>query len=122
VIVELFPPDRLLIEDAVTWFDELPTDENSQHCDRENNLSCHLSWLLGSVCCRHFKRGADKLEFRVAERAHFGNVEALQLGRRAHALAHKDVDGPVEHIRQCENDAHQGCAPYELGYKWLGSP
>src|SRR5271156_5479331 len=81
LIVEPFPSDRLLVEDAVAGLDELPTDEDGQHYDRENNLSCHFSWLPGLVCSWHFKRSAHKLELRVSERAHFGNVEPLQFGR-----------------------------------------
>src|SRR5260370_39379657 len=85
-------------------------------------MICPVIFLTPASVCRrwHFKRGAHKLELRITERAHFGNVEALQFGCRAHALAHNDVDNPVEHVRQAEDDAHQGCAPYELGHKLAG--
>src|SRR5216683_2421415 len=77
---------------------------------------CPFIFLTPASVCRrwHFKRGAHKLELRITERAHFGNVEALQFGRRSHSLAHNHVDNPVEHVGKSKDDAHQGGAPYQL--------
>src|SRR5216683_3136461 len=38
--------DGLLVKDALTGLDKLPTGENDQHQDCENDLSCHFFLLL----------------------------------------------------------------------------
>src|SRR3989441_12384350 len=56
-----------------------------------------------------------ELELGVAERAHLGQVEPLELHVRADALADEDVDEPVADVCNGEDDPHQRAAADQLG-------
>src|SRR5207244_10132440 len=59
--------------------------------------------------------GRHQLELGVAERAHLGQVEPLELRVRADALTDEDVDEPVQNVGQREDDAHQRTHADQLG-------
>src|SRR5437762_9592694 len=60
------------------------------------------------------KAGCHELELGIAERAHLGQVEPLELHVGAHALADEDVDDDVEHVREREGHADQRAHADEL--------
>src|SRR2546427_3067061 len=51
--------------------------------------------------------GRHELELGVAERAHLGQVEPLELDVDAHALADEEVDEGVEDVGEGEGNPHR---------------
>src|SRR5581483_9983611 len=51
--------------------------------------------------------GRHELEFRIAERAHLGQVEPLELDLGAHPLSHEVLDDRIEDVREREDHADE---------------
>src|SRR5438552_9236193 len=58
-----------------------------------------------------------ELELGVAERAHLGQVEPLELDVDAHALADEEVDEGVEDVGEGEDHPHQRAHADQLGHE-----
>src|SRR5216110_1135595 len=61
--------------------------------------------------------GRHELELGVAERAHLGQVEPLELDVDAHALADEEVDEGVEDVGEGEDHPHQRAHADQLGHE-----
>src|SRR5262245_20211882 len=69
---------------------------------------------------RPAEAGGHELELGVAERAHLGQIEPLELGLGAHPLTDEDIDQPVEQVRDGEDDTDEGAAADQLSHELSG--